>query len=298
VAFIESPRFPEAISYGSRGGPMFNTQVIPVFSGKESRNKNWPFSLRKYDAAHAVKTQAQFDELLNFFEVVAEGKGTGFRFKDWSDFVVTVANGLLTAAGGAAGVGNGTPTYSTYKRYTSGALTKDRLLQKLVSGTVSYYRNGVLLVVGGGAGQIGFDINTGIVTFFADASVAITGHTVGASHIFTTATDPLGLVIGKKVYLSGLTVGGGTDVLNGLAHTISNKSGSGPYTWTISTTTTGRTVSGGTAYKYPQASDALTCAAEFDVPARLDTDHLDPVIDDGMIYSWDQIPIVELRDPT
>lgn len=289
MAFYESPRFPETISEGASGGPGYLTEVIERDSGHENRNQVWSAARARYDVAHGLKTQAQLDTLIAFFRTV-KGRTHGFRFKDWTDFDATSSEGRL----GTGAIGTGAPTYQLYKRYTSGSQTEDRLISKIVAASYTIYKNATPVVEGAGAGEFALNANTGIVTFVATDSEAITGHTPGATHVFTTAADIAGLAIGEKVYLTGVT-GTAATTLNSIAHTISNKTGAGPYTWTLSTDTTGLTASGGTAFEYPQATDALTAAFEFDVPCRFDTDQMRATIETYGAYTWGQIPIVEIR---
>lgn len=297
-------QFPRDISFGTSVGPRFNVRKVEVESGARHKNKLWNEPLRRWDVAHAVRTQAQFDTFQGFVYALAEGPANEFRFWDPSDYLVTTANGRLAATGqggvfSAAAVGNGTPEYQLAKRYSYGASTKDREITKpsLTAVANTIYRNAVAVTFGVAAGNCALDTATGRVTFVADASAAITGHTPGASHVFTTAGDITGLGIGGKVYLTGIT-GTAAATLNAIAHTISNKSGAGPYTWTLSTATTGLTASGGTAAKYPQASDALTWAGEFDNPAEfVSQDFRFRIINraDGFLYEFDSIPIQEVR---
>jgi len=290
MSFVESPRFPDRIGYLSVGGPTFRTAVVETNSGAEYRNARWAQSLRRYDLAHSGRTQAEIDELLAFFLAVGQGRAHMFRFRDWADYRVTVTDGRLEL-----GAGTGEPTYQLAKAYAAGAYTHYRDITKPVAGSVACYRNAGLLTVGAGAGNIAIDTTTGLITFVADASQAIASHTPGATHVFTTAADISGLSIGSKVYLTGI-VGTAAASLNAIAHTISNKTGSGPYTWTLSTATTGLTVSSnGTAAKFPQASDALTWAGSFDVPVRFDVDEFPIRIEGPGIYTLDTLPLVERR---
>jgi uncharacterized protein (TIGR02217 family) len=296
-------QFPRDISYGTSVGPRYNVSKVMVESGARHKNKVWSEPLRRWDVAHAVRTQAQFDTFQGFVYALAEGPANAFRFWDPSDYLVTVANGRLAAIGqtgtfSAAAVGNGTPFYQLAKRYTYGAYSKDREITKPgLASTNTIYRNASPVTYGVAAGNCALDTATGRVTFVATDSEAITGHTPGASHVFTTAADIPGLAIGEKVYLTGVT-GTAATALNNLAHTISNKTGAGPYTWTISTATTGLTASGGTAFEYPQATDALTWAGEFDNPAEfVSMEFRYRIVNraDGLLYEYDAIPIQEVR---
>lgn len=290
MSFIETPRFPDDIAYGAQGGPMYSTDVVATASGYEKRNQNWSAARLKFDVGY-TRTQAQLDTLVAFFHAM-KGRAHAFRFKDHSDYAATTSNGRL----GTAAVGDGTPgPFQLVKRYTSGSTTTDRDIAKPVSGTVLIYKGGVLQTV---TTHYTIDHTTGLVTWVALDSEAITGHTVGASHQFTTAANIPGLAIGEKVYITGVS-GTAATTLNSLAHVISNKTGSGPYTWTLATTTTGLTASGGTAYEYPQATDALTWAGEFDVPCRFDTDELrHQMLESGpgrRMYHLASVPVVEIR---
>lgn len=289
MTFRENPRFPETISYGAKSTPAYQTTIVPRKSGHETRNADWSRSKRAYDVAHNIRTQAEYELVLEFFMAVAEGRAYGFRFKDWLDYRCVLSRGRM-----GTGVGTGDPTHQLVKRYQSGAFFKDRDITKPVAGTVLGYRGATPLVVGSGAGQIAIATTTGLVTFVADVTLSITSHTPGSSHVFVTSTD-LGLSIGGKVRLTGVT-GTAAAALNNVTHTISNKTGAGPFTWTISTVTTALTASGGSALKYPQSSDVLTWSGEFDVPCRMGSDELPAVLDKGNIISISTVPIVEVRD--
>lgn len=284
-------RFPDNISYGGTGGPNFSTDVVVVESGFEQRNVNWAAARHSYDVSHAARTQAEVEELIAFFRV-AQGRAHSFRYKDELDYSATVANGLL-----GTGVGTGLPTYQLYKKYTNSAGASTRKITRPVSGTLSAYRGASPITIGAGAGNIAIDNATGIVTFVADASSAATAITVGATTSVVLTTNPGTLVAGKKLYLSGFT-GADAALLNGLAHNINSVSGTGPYTFVLATDTTAKTITlgSGNGYKYPQASDVLTAAFEFDVPCRFDIDQLKGLHIAPGIYGWDSILIVEVRE--
>lgn len=289
MSFIETPRFPEGIAFGAMGGPGFNTSVIVVKSGHEARNAEWSAARCKYEVSQAAKTKADFDAVANFFRVV-KGRAIGFRFKDFADYQASWSEGSL-------GAGTGLPTYQMTKRYASGASVYTRTIVKPVSGTCVFKRDAAALTVGASPGNISVDYATGIVTFVADAEGNASSITAGATTQVVLATNPGTLAIGQKLYLTGFT-GADAALVNGLAHTISNITGTGPYTFTLSTNTAGKTITTGSGKgrKYPQASEALTWAGEFDVPCRFDIDELRAqIVGPGPILRWDAIPIVEVR---
>lgn len=146
--------FPESISYGSSGGPGFNTTVIELASGHEQRNINWKEQRATYDASHGVKTREQMEELQDFF-YARRGKAYGFRFKDWMDYqlfdqVIGTGDGLKK-------------TFQIIKRYEpETAFFFDRPIRKPVNGSVILSRAGVVISTG-----FTIDYSTGIVTFSA-----------------------------------------------------------------------------------------------------------------------------------
>jgi len=290
MAFIETPRFPENISRGASGGPGYQTDVVVVASGHEKRNITWPLGRARYDVAHGVRTQVQMDALVAFFRAM-KGRAHGFRFKDWADFQCTSAQGVL-----GTGNGTGSPTYQLGKVYAAGALNEIRSIQKPVAGQVAIQRNGSPVTFGTGAGQVAVDTTTGIVTFVADAQASASSITVGATTTVVLATNPGPLVAGQRLWLSGFT-GAGAALVNNLAHTINSITGSGPFTFVLATNTAGATITlgAGIGRDFPQVADALTWSGQFDVPVRFDIDQMAVSIESFQLYSWGQIPLVEIR---
>jgi uncharacterized protein (TIGR02217 family) len=152
--------FPEDISYGSSGGPGFNTTIIELSSGSEQRNQNWSQQRATYDVSHGIKTREQMEHLLEFF-AARRGKAYGFRFKDWMDFTLprTIigrqaegVNGRYTCPDGA---------FKVYEPET--AYSFIRPITKLVPGTVQLWIGGA--EVGAGAIPYYVNYNTGAVTY-------------------------------------------------------------------------------------------------------------------------------------
>jgi uncharacterized protein (TIGR02217 family) len=143
-------QFPNDIAYGSSGGPEYSTDVIITAGGFEQRNINWQDARAVYNVAHGVKTKAQLDELLAFFRA-RKGRAYGFRFKDWSDFLVS---------GQQIGIGDGAlKDFQLFKTYHSGGITETRIIKKPVSNSVHIYFNNVLQ-----NGGFTVDYTSGIVT--------------------------------------------------------------------------------------------------------------------------------------
>lgn len=177
--FIDSPRFPESISYGSRGGPQYHTVVKPLDSGANKRNANWVYPVHKYNAAFAIEDWVDLETVHKFFHV-CEGRAHGFRYKDWGDFKSCSITGTPAFTDNILGTGDGTvgQTFQLYKKYILGSNTKARKIVKPVSATTSVGWNGIEKSQGS---EWTVNTSTGIVT--AVSSVPI-GQTVTAGFEF------------------------------------------------------------------------------------------------------------------
>jgi uncharacterized protein (TIGR02217 family) len=156
MAFLESPRFPDDISYGATGGPIWKTEVVQTAGGREYRISYWAQALRHYDVAHAARIATLYSVLRAYFHSV-QGKFNAFRFRDWSDYAAASSEGsfaLLTAT-----------TFQMYRTYTTGTLTHQRIIQKPTSGTIT--------ITGGTSPTI--DYTTGIVTVSGGTPTAWAG---------------------------------------------------------------------------------------------------------------------------
>lgn len=247
MAFLETPRFPESISVGAVGGANYKTDIVTVSSGYEQRNIAWSVARASYDVSHSVKERADLYDLINFFRSV-KGMAHGFRFKDWSDYEVSSAEGVL-----GTGIANGQQTYQLAKKYEAGALYEIRDIRKPVVDSYTLYRNGSPLTEGTSAGNYAIDTTTGIVTFVADSVVAINSNVTRSITAITKANPAVvttsashGFVTGDKVRISG--VGGMTQV-NNLYFTVTYIS---PTTFSIGVNSTAYTTytSGGTVIEY------------------------------------------------
>lgn len=145
MAFLETPRFPEKISFGATGGPGWQTEVATLDSGFEYANQNWSQARAKYEVSHDARRPELFNELLAFFMSV-KGRANQFRFKDWSDFSATSTQGVLSSLTAT--------TFQMYKRYTAGSFTYNRKIVKPVSNTVT--------VIGGTTPTVNY--TTGVIT--------------------------------------------------------------------------------------------------------------------------------------
>ena len=180
TTFIESPRFPDDISMGSRGGPEWATNVVEQDSGSESRNQRWSYPRHKYDVAYGTNTIERLENLLYYHHVVA-GKAVGFRYKDWLDYKSCKRIATPAATDCAIGTGTGAlAAFQLFKTYTQGVYVRSRKILKPIASTV-------LIAIAGSVKTAGTHYNladtTGIVTF-TSGNIPSAGQAVTAGFEF------------------------------------------------------------------------------------------------------------------
>lgn len=166
-AFLETQLDP-MISFGAQGGPKFKTTILELGSGFERRNVDWSSIRSEYDIAYKLKFQSELDVIRALFFSV-RGRAYGFRFKDWTDYVmprqqIGVTDGGVTVA------------FQLIKTYIAGVGSYDRPIKKPVADTQVIYVNGVAIAP---PDDYAIDTTTGIVTL-STASAASTGDLVEA----------------------------------------------------------------------------------------------------------------------
>lgn len=124
MAFIESPRMPEQLSFGAVGGPKFSTTVVVVGSGNEKRNAEWAMPLFHYDVSQSIKTQSDF-ALVDAHFMAVGGRRDGFRFKDYRDHTVAAGQGVV--------LGLSTTSFQLQKKYVFGSATALRNIKKPIA---------------------------------------------------------------------------------------------------------------------------------------------------------------------
>lgn len=173
MATFHEVRFPANLSFGSAGGPERRTEIVTLANGFEERNTPWAHSRRRYDAGVGLRSLADVEALIAFFEA-RRGQLHGFRWKDWADFRSAGAKVPVTAGDQAIGVGDGaTVTFALAKTYRSGEQVYVRPVTKPVSGTVK-----VAVAAQPMVESIDWTVDdaTGVVTFVQppDVGVAVT----------------------------------------------------------------------------------------------------------------------------
>lgn len=149
-------RLPETISYGASGGPKFQTTILTLSNGNERRNVDWKTMRCEFDVSYGIHTTEEMDALRAFF-YARRGKAYGFRYKDWHDYQLPEQQIGTT-------VNSSARTFQIFKRYQSGVSVYDRVLNKIVDGTLVVKVDGATLARGSGTGQYQVDVNTGVIT--------------------------------------------------------------------------------------------------------------------------------------
>lgn len=135
-------RFPLDVALGARGGPEWATDVVALTSGREARNSRWAGSRRRYNAGYGVKSRADLQAVLAFFE---ERRGRFHSFL-WRDALDCSSNDSAspTATDQVLGTGDGIATsFVLTKRYGDGFDPFLRPIGHPVPGTVRVALDGV-----------------------------------------------------------------------------------------------------------------------------------------------------------
>lgn len=166
-------RFPLDIALGARGGPERKTDVVQLAGGGERRNGRWHHSRRRYNAGYGVKSRADMQAVLAFFEE-RRGRLHGFLWRDGLDYSSGGAVPLPTDQ--LIGTGDGVRTqFQLSKRYGSAFDPYLRTIAKPMAGSAR--------IAVGGVESSGWtvDVTTGVVGF---AVAPASGAAVTAGFLF------------------------------------------------------------------------------------------------------------------
>lgn len=167
-----SVTFPERIAFGAQSEPNWSTEISEVLSGREMANENWEDARHKFDVSFAIRTVSDYQLVRQHFHEV-RGRANAFPFKDFLDFTVTTAQGLLIDDAGAVPVANG--TYHLARRYGS-TNPYDRLITR-PDNPIHVFRT---------RSAVTTDITgvTGVVTY-AGGTVVISSHVAGDTYTWS-----------------------------------------------------------------------------------------------------------------
>ena len=263
--------------------------VISDSGGNEYRSLHHPFPVRKFDISYLLEKQGMWAQLLNLYHR-AHGMYGGFRIRAIDDYKSCATNQTPTAFDQPMGLVS-TGVYELRKYYgldkSAGATGyPHRKIKKPVSGTVK---------VGIQSSEIhssmwSVDTTTGIITFAADKTFAVTEITKAENAVLTIGTHTI--ISGTHVHVSGVA---GMTQINGQRAMVTGI-GATTITVAIDSTAYSTYTSGGAIHTNPQSGEQVTCGFEFDTPVRFNTTL--PVGQDHFNYrSLDGIELIELLNP-
>lgn len=150
MAHFNDLRLPEDLEVGAAYGPEYVTDISPSQSGQEKRNRVRD-ALCVGDLAYAPRLAENYPELLKFFRA-CNGRWNSFRFKDYTDFAVSLAEGVVR--------GIDSTHFQLQKKYAAGSHYDLRDIQQPIAGIVLKNSGGTLTLTT----DYTLDTATGIVT--------------------------------------------------------------------------------------------------------------------------------------
>ena len=129
-------RFPLDVGFGASGGPERRTDIATLASGFEERNARWADSRRSYDAGVGLRSIADLQTVLRFYEE-RRGRLYGFRFRDPFDHASCDAGRAPQPNDQRIGTGDGETThFQLQKTYGADYAPYVRNIVKPVEGSV------------------------------------------------------------------------------------------------------------------------------------------------------------------
>lgn len=153
MIYAEIP-VPERIAFGAQRAPGWRTGVVVTASGHESTDSQWSDARHDFDVSFAVRTVRDYEALQDHFHSV-RGRWLAFPFKDYVDFTVTTARGIL--------LDETTDGRQLAKRYGYAGYEWNRMIQKPVVDTVAIWRTRGVTATDISADSV-VDYTTGLVT--------------------------------------------------------------------------------------------------------------------------------------
>lgn len=267
MAFLEE-RFTELVRYGSSWAENFKVRFVETAGGDGYKSLLHRFPRRTFDASVMLDTATLWSEVVNVY-MRAYGRYAGFRvrcFDEWSTngqkSVPTPFDQPLALV--STGVYQLIKRYGTDKAALAGLGYPYRKLKKPVAGTT---RVGIQTTEIRSA-DWSVDTTTGLVTFAANQTKAITGITQAAQAVITVGSGH-GLVTGQSVQIDA-SVNGMTQIrgLRGLITAITSTT----ITVAINSSAFSSYTSGGNVNTAPQTGETPTAGCEFDFPVEFTSD--------------------------
>lgn len=142
TAFHDVP-FPIDIAFNSEGGPTRRTEIVTLANGREERNSPWANSRRRWNAGYGVKSMADIETVIAFFEA-RRARLHAFRFRDPFDHQSAAYGRSIAPTDQVLGAGDGARRgFPLVKRYESGPASYLRPIAKAVAGSLRAAVDGV-----------------------------------------------------------------------------------------------------------------------------------------------------------
>jgi len=263
--FLEE-RLPTDAKLGTVVSDDYDVDVTRTASSAEYRRLIQPFPIRRFRVSYIRgKGETLYDEILALYHR-AYGRFAGFRVKSLDDFTTNSDTEPPTAQDQTLAVVTAGSVYQLQKEYGHGEAPLSigypvRTIFKPVAGTVLVSIDSLSISTGWSV-----DTTTGIITFSANKTKAITAITKGSTTTINVGAAH-GFVVGDSARVSGVV---GMTQINGIRANVT-AIGSDTITLPINSTTFSNYVSGGTINTRPQTGEVVKGGCEFDIPARFDS---------------------------
>jgi len=269
MAFLETPRFPTNINFGSPGGPRYRTAIVRLSSGHEQANIEWSAPLHEWNVGFGARTRADLYSLLKFFQAV-KGRANKFRYKDWLDYKSCAIDDAITASDQIISVDSIEQLeFQLIKTYEAGALSMVRTIKKPVVGTVRLAIQSVEQI-----NRWSVNTTTGLITLSANINKSIAAISAsGTPQAQTTVAH--GLAVDDSVHFSGV---GGMTQINGRRGLVTLIVSPTVFEFGINTSGFSAYTTGGainTVRQLTPAVESVAAGFEFDVPVRFENDNLE-----------------------
>jgi uncharacterized protein (TIGR02217 family) len=158
----------DRIALGARRITGWSTSLVATVGGFEVTNQNWARARHKFDIGFGVRTETDFDLVLQHFHTM-RGRAKAFPFKDFLDFSATASRGVLQTV-------TAYTAYKLAKTYGTGADVYTRPITRPVVSTVKILRTRSATTT---------DITASCTITGTTGAVAITGGTVIAGDVLS-----------------------------------------------------------------------------------------------------------------
>ena len=286
--FLEE-RLASGIKIGASFNDSYEVNIITTSGGNEYRSLIHPFPARTFDVSFMLEKQDTYDTLLSVWHR-AHGKFAGFRIRCFDEWSSNGSIGTPTAFDQSMLLVS-TGVYQLSKIYgtngTAGATGYPyRLIKKPVSGTVKV----AIGITEIRSADWSVATTTGIVTFAADVSHAITGISRASQAVVT---------LGSHSYVVGQSVGfinvAGMTNINGMRGLITAADAT-TITVNINSSAFGTYSAGGEVHTRPQTGETVTAGFQFDFPVRFNSSL--PIGQDYTNHrSIDGVELIEILNP-